>query len=368
MRKTKVVHVIQILNVQGGMQRVVTNLCAMLADKFDVEIWVFSKEQASFFDLDKRIKLRHIGDNPDIFDGRGLQKGINFLKKLIKGIVGYRSLIKLHQPDVIFIHRGEIDDVFIGFQRFFKPSVEVLHTPYKMKRQQALSAITTIQRKIFYFLFQPKNNVVVPNNGIKKDMDTDGWQSVKCIPNFISFKSNVRAKRERKIILAVGRNAPEKGFELLVNAFRKLVKTNPEWELHFLGSNLNGLSDKTDSNIFLHPPTKSVDDVITYYQSAAIFVLPSYYESTGLVMLEAMECGLPVVCSKIDGLEDVAKEGCVLLFDNGSEDDLLAKLELIINQPDLQNQLITNAAQHVQNFYPENVIAKWDALINEIVR
>ncbi len=367
MRQTKVVHVIQTLNVQGGMQRVVTNLCAMLADRFDVEIWVFSKEQASFFDIDKRIKLRHIGDNPDIFDGRGLQKGLYFLKKLFKGIFNYRNLIKQHRPDVIFIHRGEIDDVFMGFQRFFSGSTEVLHTPYKMKRQQALSTITTIQRSVFFRFFQPKKNVVVPNNGIKKDMESDGWKAVTYIPNFISFKSNIKSKREKKIILAVGRNAPEKGFRLLVNAFRKLVKTNPGWELHFLGSNLTGLTDKTDNNIHLHPPTKNVDDVIVYYQSASLFVLPSYYESTGLVMLEAMECGLPVVCAKIDGLEDVAKKGCVLLFENGSEDDLFAKLELIINQPDLQNKLITNAAQHVQGFYPENVITKWDALINEIV-
>jgi len=367
MRQTKVVHVIQTLNVQGGMQRVVTNLCALLADRFDVEIWVFSKEQDSFFEIDKRVKLRNIGENPDVFDGSGLLKGLYFLKKLFKGVISYRNLIKQHQPDVMFIHRGEIDDVFMGFQRFFSGSMEVLHTPYKMKRQQALSAITSIQRKIFYCFFQPKKKVVVPNNGIKKDMETDGWKSVKCIPNFISFKSKVKAQREKKIILAVGRNAPEKGFELLVSAFRKLVKTKPDWELHFLGSNLNGLADKTDNNIYLYPPTKNVDDVIVYYQSASLFVLPSYYESTGLVMLEAMECGLPVVCSKIDGLEDVAKEGCVLLFENGSDDDLFAKLELIINQPDLQNKLITNAAQHVQGFYTENVITKWDALINEIV-
>ncbi len=367
MRKTKVVHVIQTLNVQGGMQRVVTNLCAMLADRFDVEIWVFSNEQDSFFSLDNRIKLRYIGDNPDVFDGKGLQKGLYFLQKLFKGIVSYRNLIKQHQPDVIFIHRSEIDDVFMGFQRFYSGSMEVLHTPYKMKRQQALSALTTIQRSFFFRFFQPKKNVIVPNNGIKKDMEADGWKTVKCIPNFISFKSNIKAQRKRKIILAVGRNAPEKGFGLLVNAFRKLVKNNHGWELHFLGSNLNGITDKADKNIFLHPPTKIVDDVIAYYQSASLFVLPSYYESTGLVMLEAMECGLPVVCSKMDGLEDVAKEGCVLLFENGSEDDLVDKLELIINQPDLQNKLITSASQHVQWFYPENVIAVWYALINKIV-
>jgi hypothetical protein len=39
----------------------------------------------------------------------------------------------------------------------------------------------------------------------------------------------------------------------------------------------------------------------------------------------------------------------------------------MINHPDLQNKFIANAAQHVQGFYPENVITKWDALINKIV-
>lgn len=368
MRRIKVVHVIQTLNVQGGMQRVVTNLCALLANNFDVEIWVFENDQDTFFELDKRVKLRNIGSNPDLFDGKGLKKGFYFLRKLFAGIRNYINLIKQHKPDVVFIHRGEIDDVFMGFQRFFKSSMEVLHTPYKMKRQQVLSPITTIQRKIFLRFFQPKKNIIVPNVSVKKNMDNDGWRNIIHIPNFIGFTTQKKALRKSKILLAVGRNAPEKGFDLLVNAFRRLVKIKPEWQLHFLGSNLQSLITEDDTNIKLHSPAKQLQDVISIYHSSSVFILPSFYESMPLVLLEAMECGLPVVCSKIDGLEDVAKEGCVLLFDNGSEDDLLAKLELIINQPDLQNQLITNAAQHVQNFYPENVIAKWDALINEIVR
>jgi glycosyltransferase involved in cell wall biosynthesis len=367
MKRTKVVHVIQTLNVQGGLQRVVTNLCKLLADSFDVEIWVFSNEQETFFSIDNRVKLRNIGDNPDVFDGKGLQKGIYFLSKLFSGIINYRKLIKLHQPDLIFIHRSEIDDVFMGFQRFYSGSMEVLHTPYKMKRQKALSKITIIQRKFFYQFFQPKKNVVVPNNGVKIDMESDGWRNVNYIPNFIGFTCNKKAERTNKTIIAVGRNSPEKGFDLLMNSFKRLVEIYPDWELHFLGSDLDSLKTCSVKNVNISPPVKNLEDVIAFYNSASIFVLPSYYESMPLVLLEAMECGLPVVASKIKGLEQIAKKDCVLLFENGSEDDLVAKLELMINHPDLQNKFIANAAQHVQGFYPENVITKWDALINKIL-
>lgn len=367
MKPIKVVHVIQTLSLQGGMQRVVTNLCGMLADKFDIEIWVFSSKTECFFELDKRIKLRFIGHNPDDFDGSGFQKGVYFFRKLFNGIITYKSFINQHKPDVIFIHRSEIDDVFMGFQHFFSKTMEVLHTPFNMQRQQPLSALTTIQRRFFYQFLQPKKNIIVPNNGIKKDMESAGWSNVRYISNFINIKCDVKATRERYIILAVGRNAPEKGFNLLVGAFRRLVKIHPNWELHFLGSNLQDLKNKTDVNIHLHPPAKNVEDVIALYKSASLFVLPSYYESTGLVMLEAMECGLPVVCAKINGLQDIAKEGCVLLFENGSEDDLFIKLDFIINHPNFQKDLVSNAIKHVPVFYPENVIPNWDKLIKEFV-
>lgn len=368
MKQIKVVHVIQSLSIQGGMQRVVTNLCELLADKFTIEIWVFGKENSSFFEVDKRVSVRCFGENPDDFSGKGLQKGVYFFRKLFKGLIAYKKLLKQHRPDIIFIHRGEIDDVFMGFQHFFSKTWEVLHTPFRMDRKQPLSLITSVQRKIFYTFFQPKKNIIVPNKKIKKDLEEAAWTNVLYIPNFINIKSNIKAAGSNNIILAIGRNAPEKGFELLVNAFRRISKVNPTWQLHILGSGVESLCNKTEVNIHLHPPTSNINEVIDYYLSASIFVLPSYYESTGLVMLEAMECGLPVVCSKIEGLEDIAKEGCVLSFENGSEDDLITKLNFIIDQPTFRNELVARSIKHVSNFYPENIIPNWEKLIMEVVK
>ena len=55
MQRIKIVHVIQNLSIQGGMQRVVTNLCNLLADKYDIEIWVWTDDKEIFFEVNSQI-------------------------------------------------------------------------------------------------------------------------------------------------------------------------------------------------------------------------------------------------------------------------------------------------------------------------
>lgn len=123
---------------------------------------------------------------------------------------------------------------------------------------------------------------------------------------------------DSKTILFVGRIAPLKGIDLLLNSMAQLEETDnaqlllvggnarvgrQERQLHVLARQL-GISHRVR---FLGPLNQNV---LPYYYSAAdVCVVPSYYESFGMVALEALACGTPVIAARVGGLKSVIQDG-----------------------------------------------------------
>ena len=135
--------------------------------------------------------------------------------------------------------------------------------------------------------------------------------------------SKVSARRklgvmDKNLVLYVGRIEPLKGLDILIDAISKL-ELSTDTMLMIVGGDLQGdseisrlknLSQKLgiqDSVIFSGSVPQS--ELPLYYNAADVFVLPSYYESFGLVALEAMACGIPVVASRVGGPKTFIKSG-----------------------------------------------------------
>ena len=88
-----------------------------------------------------------------------------------------------------------------------------------------------------------------------------------------------------------------------------------------------------------------------YYSAAEVCVVPSHYESFGLVALEAMACATPVIASRVGGLQHTVEDGVTgFLVPAGDPDALADKLKLILFDPDLREQLATNARHKAQSY------------------
>jgi len=123
---------------------------------------------------------------------------------------------------------------------------------------------------------------------------------------------------EKKIILYVGRIEALKGLDILLNAVA-LMEERTDVRLLIVGGNLE--QDRELDRLKLLATQLGIEDMVTftgalkqtelpnYYSAADVFVLPSYYESFGLVALEAMACGTPVVASRVGGLSTFVKDG-----------------------------------------------------------
>jgi len=126
---------------------------------------------------------------------------------------------------------------------------------------------------------------------------------------------------ERPVLLWVGRMAPIKGLDTLLDAVARLRATGQAVRLLVVGGDADEpMSDHeaslrqrierldlADSVRFVGPQPQGV--LPTYYVASDVTVLPSYYESFGMVALEAMACGSPVIASRVGGLVTTVRDG-----------------------------------------------------------
>lgn len=138
------------------------------------------------------------------------------------------------------------------------------------------------------------------------------------------FDTN-RSNRELHRLLFLSRLHPKKGLEDLIQAFAAL---NPlDWELVIAGNDADGYSKKLQSlaatsrahgRIHFHGPV-SDNDKWALYASSDAFVLPSYSENFGLVVAEALACGVPVVTTTATPWHDLTANGCGWCIPTGTE-------------------------------------------------
>lgn len=169
-------------------------------------------------------------------------------------------------------------------------------------------ALTQKEKKYLEALGVPDNEVSVIPHGIdlKKFMNPPN-------PNDFREKYNVTGS----IVLFVGRLAPRhKGLPFLVKAIPIVSKEEPNTTFVFVGpdagikTELVKLSHKLGVNrktMFLG--TVDDDDLVKAYHACDLFVLPSILEPFGIVLLEAMASGKPIVASDIDGIPEVVRHG-----------------------------------------------------------
>jgi D-inositol-3-phosphate glycosyltransferase len=107
-----------------------------------------------------------------------------------------------------------------------------------------------------------------------------------------------------------------------------------------------------------------------YYAAAEVVVMPSYYESFGMVALEAMACGTPVIASRVGGLAHLVQDGITGYFVPAQDPEALAeKLRLLFVDSELRARLGDQAARYAVNFcwesITEQMVAVYKALVTQ---
>jgi glycosyltransferase involved in cell wall biosynthesis len=165
----------------------------------------------------------------------------------------------------------------------------------------------------------------------------------------------------KRYCLFVGRLIREKGVFELLSAYAKLDKAIREQVgLVLVGdgaerNHLEAFASTISPGSVIFPGFAQRELLSCYYALAEVLILPTYSDPWGLVVNEAMACGLPVIVSKVAGCAaDLVKENWNgLLTLPRDESSLLTAITKIASQPELRNIMSTNSSRHIAHYSPE---------------
>ncbi|MBI2013539.1 MAG: glycosyltransferase family 4 protein [Candidatus Colwellbacteria bacterium] len=197
------------------------------------------------------------------------------------------------------------------------------------------------------------------------------------IPNGVDIKKfapgKVKIKKDKKTVLFVGRLSPEKGIEYYLEA-SQIIK-------HRLGEGVGfaavtNLSTKTKdklrimdlirkSGVNLIPGALNMPEI---YRKADVFVLPSISEAFGLVNLEAMASGVPVVATNVGGVPNVVKDGVVGFLVPPKDSQAIAQAVIKILEDDqLREKMRENCLAWVKNFTWDKIAKQYLEFYQKVI-
>jgi len=200
------------------------------------------------------------------------------------------------------------------------------------------------------------------------------------IPNGVDLKRFSQCNDEIKLdgdprILFIGRLSYAKGVDILIRALAKVRPEMPNMRLHLVGSlkgapaySYQSLARKlgVEDKVVFHQ-WASPENVPRYYKAADICVFPSRLESFGLMILEAMASGVPMVASDIASFKEILLDGkCGLLFKSGDDEALSKAIRKLVGDPVLGRKLSQAAFQVVQKYSWENITQRYLSLYNQL--
>jgi glycosyltransferase involved in cell wall biosynthesis len=289
-----------------------------------------------------------------------------------------RNLFKvceLERPEIIHLHNR----FFINFARvaFWKKQLGIpLFLTLHNARTVGISKEIDFWGQLFDDLIgneiMRRSDWIIANSKWTRDITVPKdypRERTEVIYNGVDAKKFKRIKTDLKdelgcdfLSTTVCRLIPQKGVKYLVKAVKGIkhdykaviVGRGPELKtLQSLAKKL-GVQKKFVFVTQFIPERK----LIEYYSASDFFVLPSLWEPFGIVFIEAMACGNPVIATNIGGIPEVVTSKCGILVKPRNSEEIAKSIKMLIDDKNLRKKLGTNARKRVENIFDFDVVAK----------
>lgn len=363
----RIVYVVHGYENSGGTERVLSVKANYLVEKgYDVSI-ISLKDVVDkpFFEFSSQIKLYHLGWPKDDEKYRDL-----FVEKAT-------LLLKEIKPDITLTSGIGVTKYLYMVKDGSKKIFELHFTKYKRKFELASLDKYFIGRFITAIYSYKRNSIVRKYDCfvVLTEEDKESWRNIsniEVIPNPMSFLPSSYSDVSSKRVIGVGRYMYQKGFDFLIDIWADIYKKYPEWKLVLFG---NGRKRKMLEErakklgltkvIEFNDPTNNIEEE---YKKSSIFALTSRYEGFGLVLIEAMSCGLPSVAysCKCGPRDIISNEEDGFLIEMGDKTSYVEKLSLLIENEELRRTMGRAAAQNMLRFGLDDVMLKWINLFSKL--
>lgn len=357
----KLLYITNSINGSGGLERVLSIKASILADTYDYEVHLLvlnNGYETPFYNFSKNLKFHTIN------------VGGNAIAYIMSYRQGVQQMINEVKPDIISV----CDD---GLKAFFLPRliktnakwVYERHVSKLVEQQSNQSFVRKTSTKLKWRMMEKLGNdfskFIVLTEANKKEWTR--LNNLIIIGNPLTFFPEQVSSLNNKIVLCVGRIAFQKGQDLLLDAWKIVSAVYPDWELHLYGkSNVNFLdTENLGDGIHYFPPAKNIQEK---YLGSSIYVMPSRFEGFGMVLIEAMACGVPCVSFNCDyGPSDIIKDQVNgFLVDKEDVQSLADRIIDLISDISLRKELGANARTGVQPFAIESIIKQWDVMFKAL--
>lgn len=370
------------LDRASGMERVLTLKANYLSDilGYDVNIILTdNKGSKPYFPLSKKINLIQLDVNIDnLWRFPMWKRIIPYIKKEKEYKRKLDICLNWLKPDItISLMRREINFIN-GINDGSKKLGEIHFGRYKY-REINIHCLPAFINKFVSSLWM--NQLIKEIKRLDRfivltNEDAAYWEGVNnisVIPNPISINSDKTSTCTEKKAISVGRYTYQKGFDLLIKAWKTVAKKNPDWSLHIYGtgekSSYESLTKhyNIEDKVFCHG---TASDITEKYLDSSIYVLSSRFEGFGLVLAEAMSVGVPCVSFACPcGPKDIITNGeDGFLCENGNIYQLSDKICQLIDDEKLRIEMGKKARQNIQRFTVEQIMQQWDSLFKSIYK
>ncbi|GHS97413.1 glycosyl transferase [Bacteroidia bacterium] len=377
----KITYSIGSLGNSGGIERVLSTKANYLADVFgyNVHVIVGGKQPDSlFYSFSGKIVFHYLNidfpkRNPVQFIFRTKQDQI-YQQKL------EQVLYAIH-PDITISTFGQ-DAAFL--YKLKDRSIKVLEFHFTKNYLKHLGASLQNDKyrwiRKFWLAFLQKRETYLANKYdhivvlTERDKQLwDGGDRFTVIPNPLSFQTNKTALLENKVIVSMGRLVYPKGYSYLIDAFSLVESKHPDWQLHIYG---DGLQKETFQNqinslslqdkIWLKKPEADVESIML---NASLFVLPSLYDGFGLVLTEAMVCGLPCIAFDSEcGPSEIIREGeDGFLVELKNANQLAEKMDLLMSDTALRKAMGKQAKENIVRYESGKIMQFWQNYFKKLI-
>ena len=379
-QKYKIVYCAPAIYSAGGVERVVSVKASYFAEVCNHDVTIIVTEgygKGCFFQLSPKVKVINFALGfEELWKASFVKKVFLYLKKQRK----YKKLLRHElmriRPDfTISVLRREIN--FINSIHDGSKKIGELHVNRSNYRNFDASDSNFIKDLFAHFWMKnlvshlkELDRMVVLTESAK--LDWPELSNVSLIPDPLPFHVETVSPLTSKRIISIGRYAYEKGNDLLLKAWSKVEKGCTDWQLDIYGMGEQkpyfSLMDELGldrSRCHLHC---SLDNVKDEYLNSSVFLLPSRFEGFGLVIIEAMSCGLPVVSFDCEnGPRNIINNGkngiLVPAFD---VDDYADKILQLIQDPDLRQQMGAEAHLTSQSYEIHKIASCWQRLFDDL--
>ena len=376
----------------GGVQRVTSVIAKELAKEYDVTIVTFDKEETkdtTLYQLNEaNLSYRFISyptlgylHNKICKAYSGYYQKYRPQSKWASNLYGYSSFpsplrkalvreLKEGNYDAIIGVHAPIAGRLATIKNYFRgvKTIGWIHNSYEALFGERFIYIGTSRKRHYVYQFRKLDHVVLL---CQHDADSyaqyDPLFKPSVIYNPLTLDPGKISDGTSKRFLAVGRfSRQHKGFDLLIEAFNLFSQHNSDWILDIVGEGREEklyedliTKYKLEDRVKIHPFT---NDVQSYYSAAQIYVLSSRWEGFGLVLVEAMAHGLPIVSSDLPTSKEIMGDFGIY-FKNGDIEDFAQRLEEATHID--WNQKSKEAIEIAKRFNVETIIKQWKQIIED---